>query len=220
MIEDCSPHSSRVPALTLITDTSRFSGESFFDHVEEALCGGVDAVLVREKSLSSAKLLALASRLRQLTQAHNTRLIIHSQADIAAAVGADGVHLASAEISAVAAVREWLGGPEMTVSVSCHDAGELAMAHKMGADFAMLSPIFPTNSHPGAPHLGMERFDELVSDAKLPIIALGGVGLHNCAALQGRAIAVIGAILSADDSKYAAEKLFKAASKRTGRVAL
>jgi len=214
MIQDCSPHSSRVPALTLITDTSRFSGESFFDNVEQALCGGLEAVLLREKMLTSAKLLALASRLRQITRDRNARLIIHSQADIAAAVGADGVHLASADISTIAGVRQWLGEPEMTVSVSCHDAGELALAYKMGADFAMLSPIFPTNSHPGAPHLGMERFDELVSGAKLPIIALGGITLDNCAVLQGRALAVIGAILSADDSKYAAEQLFKAASSR------
>jgi len=182
--------------------------------VEQALCGGVEAVLLRENMLTSAKLLALASRLRQITQAHHARLIIHSQADIAAAVGADGVHLSSAEITTVAAVRQWLRAPEMTLSVSCHDAGELALAHEVGADFAMLSPLFPTNSHPGAPPLGIDLFDVLVFDAKLPIIALGGIGLDNCAALQGRCLAVIGAILSADNAKHAAEQLFKAASTR------
>ncbi len=214
MMQDCSPHSSRTPRLTLITDTSRFSGEAFFYNVEQALCGGVEAVLVREKTLTSSKLLALASRLRHITHAHQARLIIHSQADIAAAVGADGVHLASAEINTLTAVRQWLRQPEMSVSVSCHDAVELAMAHEMGADFAMLSPVFPTNSHPGAPHLGMAVFDELISDAKLPVIALGGITLDNCAAVQGRAIAVIGAILATDDARHVAMQLFKAASNR------
>ncbi|MDQ6997263.1 MAG: thiamine phosphate synthase [Mariprofundus sp.] len=214
MSDSISRSPAATPALTLITDSSRFSGESLFHHVEQALCGGVDAVLVREKSLTSAKLLALASRLRQMTLAHQARLIIHSQADIAAAVGADGVHLASAGITSVAAIRQWLRAPEMSVSVSCHDACELALAHEMGADFAMLSPVFPTDSHPGAPHMGVELFEELVSDAKLPVIALGGITLENCSLLLGRALAVIGAILAADDAEHAAVQLFNTASAR------
>jgi len=210
----------KTPRLTLITDTSRFSGEAFFHNVEQALIGGVEAVLVREKSLTSAKLLALASRLRQMTATYQARLIIHSQADVAEAVGADGVHLASAEITSVAAIRQWLREPEMSVSVSCHNAAELALAHEMGADFSLLSPLFPTNSHPGAPHLGMDLFDELVSDAKLPIIALGGIRLENCGLLQGRALAVIGAILAADDAKHAALQLLKRRQRASGRADL
>lgn len=206
-------HSQRQPPhLTLITDQSRFSGEVFFDRLEQALAGGVDAVLLREKSLTSAKLLALASRLRQMTEHYHARLIIHSQADIAAAVGADGVHLASAEIKHVAAVRGWLMDTEMMVSVSCHDADELKLAYEMGADYAMLSPVFPTDSHPGAAHLGMPLFETLVSGAKLPVVALGGISVDVCGVLKGRAVAVIGAILAADDAKGAAQQLFKAAS--------
>lgn len=207
----------KTPGLILITDRSRWPGEAFFDKVEQALIGGVDTVLVREKTLTSAKLLALASRLRQMTATYQARLIIHSQADIAAAVGADGVHLASAEITSVAAIRQWVMDPDMTVSVSCHNADELQLAYEMDADFAMLSPLFPTNSHPGAPHLGVELFDELVSDAKLPVIALGGIRLDNCGLLQGRALAVIGAILAADDAKHAAQQLSNAASASPGR---
>lgn len=203
------------PRLTLITDRSRFSGQAFFDNVEQALAGGVDAVLVREKELTSAKLLALASRLRQMTQHYHARLIIHSQADIAAAVGADGVHLSSIEIRNVAAVRGWLMDAKMTVSVSCHDAGELKLAYEMGADYAMLSPVFPTDSHPGAAHLGMTLFNDLLAGAKLPVIALGGISVDVCTGLKGRALAVIGAILAADDARDAAQQLFEAASVNT-----
>ena len=213
MMRDQRQHAPiKIPCLTLITDTSRFSGQSFFDNVEQALAGGVDAVLVREKELTSAKLLALASRLRQMTQHYHARLIIHSQADIAAAVGADGVHLSSIEIRNVAAVRGWLMDANITVSVSCHDADELKLAHEMGADYAMLSPVFPTDSHPGAAHLGMTLFDELVAGAKLPVIALGGISVDICTGLQGRALAVIGAILAADDARGAAQQLFKTVS--------
>ena len=217
-MHDDLPASFRPPRLTLITNSSRLSGEPFFDLLEQALSGGLDAVLVREKTLTSAKLLALASRLRQMTDAHQARLIIHSQADIAAAVGADGVHLASSDINTIASVRQWLMQSEMSVSVSCHNADELKLAYDNGADYAMLSPVFPTQTHPGEAHLGVDEFDRLVASAKLPVIALGGVSLDSCVALQGRSLAVIGAILAADDAKKATQQLLNAvvASDRVG----
>ncbi len=198
---------NRVPPLTLITDTTRYAGDAFFNAVQQGLLGGVDAVLVREKQLTSAKLLALASRLRQMTAIHHARLFIHSQADVATAVGADGVHLASADIHSVAAVRQWLNDPSKTVSVSCHNADELERAAACGADFALLSPVFPTASHPGAAHLGAELFQQLEAKAALPVIALGGIDTNNCHALQGRSMAVISALLGAADVTLTAKQL-------------
>jgi len=199
------------PRLTLISDSSLLSGEAFFQTVEQSLIGGVDAIVLREKSLTSAKLLALASRLRQITHAHQAQLIIHSQIDIAAAVDADGVHLASNEINNIASARHWLEQlstqTDKSISVSCHHADELAYAHRMGADYAMLSPVFPTNSHPGAPHLGVQEWSRLADQAALPTIALGGISPNNSAALQGRRMAVISALLQADDPKSVAQYL-------------
>ena len=198
---------NRVPQLTLITDTTRFSGESFFSAVQQALLGGVDAVLVREKQLTSSKLLALASRLRQMTHDAHARLIIHSQADIACAVDADGVHLASADISAVASVRQWLADANKTVSVSCHNEYELIQASEFDADYAMLSPVFATASHPGTVPLGLEGFRVLASAATLPVIALGGIDAGNYESLQATNVAVISAILGADDPGNVAQRL-------------
>ncbi|MDQ6969054.1 MAG: thiamine phosphate synthase [Mariprofundus sp.] len=221
------------PRLTLITDSSRFSGEAFFQNVEQALIGGVDAVLVREKNMTSAKLLALASRLRQMTRAHQARLIIHSQADICDAVDADGVHLASNGINSIPSVRQWFRlqsgqgqqpgqSPDQpskpfseetatqatkSISVSCHNADELEAAHSFGADYAMLSPVFPTLSHPGAAHLGLDAFNVLADAAQLPIIALGGISLKNYAALQDRNLAVISALLQSNDPRQTAQQL-------------
>lgn len=174
------------------------------------MAGGVDAVLVREKKLDSARLLAFASRLRQMTRDSYARLIIHTQVDVAEAVDADGIHLASSAIHSVSVLRQWPGHAGKTVSVSCHDAAELQQAAAYGADYAMLSPVFATRSHPGAPPLGVENFDALVSESTLPVIALGGIGTDNCNALQGSRIAVIGAILGADDPYLVAQQLFAA----------
>jgi len=210
---------NRVPLLTLITDTARFSGHAdaegrFFDAIQQALQGGVDAVLIREKQLTSARLLALAARLRQITAEHHCRLIIHSQADIAAAVDADGVHLASADIATIAAVRLWLADQHKTVSVSCHQADELVLAEQYSADYAMLSPVFPTACHPGAPHLSVDVFHQLAETVAIPIVALGGITTDNCLALNGRSlqqpVAVMGALLDAADPRLAAQHLLAA----------
>jgi len=197
----------RAPQLTLITDTTCLSDEKFFDAVQHALLGGVDAVLVREKQLTSAKLLALASRLRVLTHACHARLMIHSQADIAVAVDADGVHLASADMPGAAAVRQWLANSQKTVSVSCHNADELAQAADCGADYVMLSPVFATASHPGAPYLGVERFHALAAASTLPVVALGGINTVTCKALQGYPMAAIGALQNTADSRLSAQQL-------------
>ncbi len=198
-----------IPELILITHSANKETKCFFEIVESSLCGGVDTVLVREKQMDSARLLAFCSRLRALTTAHDARLIIHSQADIAKAVGADGVHVAAVDIKEIAAMRQWLKHASMIFSASCHHAGELQQAEHCGADFTLLSPIFPTNSHPDAPHLGIKHFQTLADATPLPVIALGGITLENRAELANYPIAVISAILDADDPEFAARCLHR-----------
>ncbi|MDT8375184.1 MAG: thiamine phosphate synthase [Mariprofundaceae bacterium] len=199
--------SANIPKLTLITDSQRLSQERFFEVVSEALAGGVDTVLVREKQMDSARLLAFASTLRELTGIHQAKLIIHTQADIAKAVSADGVHVSSLEMNQIPGIRNWLDREAMTVSASCHNETELGFAQRFGADFAFLAPVFPTQSHPGQPHLGIKQFREMAAGAFLPVIALGGINRGNRKQLKGFPVAVIGAILNADDPKAAAEGL-------------
>jgi thiamine-phosphate diphosphorylase len=181
--------------------------ERFFETVEAALCGGVGAVLVREKQMDSSHLLAFCSRLKAMTTAHDALLIVHSQADVAKAVGADGVHVAAVNMEEIPAMRKWINRTDIMISTSCHDAGELDRAGKYGADFALLSPVFPTTSHPGAPHLGVRRFRALAGKHPLPVLALGGITPDNRKELAGSSVAVISAILDADDPEQAARYL-------------
>jgi thiamine monophosphate synthase len=60
------------------------------------------------------------------------------------------------------------------LAASCPNAEELQMAHEVGADFVTLSPVLPTQSHPGAAHLGWERAEELIAQAAMPVYLLGG----------------------------------------------
>jgi len=195
------------PRLILISDSRRLPADRFFDTVEAALSGGVDCLLVREKQMDSARLLAFSSKLRDLTSRFDAKLIIHTQADIAKAVGADGVHLSSTALNEIPQLRQWLGSNKMTISASCHNEIELGFAGRFGADYALLSPLFPTASHPGEPSLGIDKFNELANTTPLPVVALGGITAENRHELGGFGVAVISAILDAENPGEAATSL-------------
>jgi len=58
---------------------------------------------------------------------------------------------------------------------SCHNAEELRRTEELGCDFALLSPVLPTKSHPGAPHLGWQSFTAMTAGSSIPVYALGGL---------------------------------------------
>jgi len=115
---------------------------------------------------------ACANDLLTRTPQWRTRLLINADIELARELGL-GVHLHATQL------RELHERPlpnAQWVGASCHDADELGRAAMIGADFATLSPVRATSSHPGALPIGWERFAELVREARLPVYALGGVG--------------------------------------------
>jgi 8-oxo-dGTP diphosphatase len=100
------------------------------------------------------------------------RLLLNGDVDLARELSVS-VHLKAAQL------RELHARPlprTCWIGASCHDAEELELAAELGADFATLSPVCATASHPDTTPLGWERFAQLVADARLPVYALGGVG--------------------------------------------
>lgn len=103
---------------------------------------------------------------------HGAQLLLNRDVAGAQALGI-GVHLASGQL------REWTERPlplSVPVGASCHDAAELELASRLGCDFATLSPVLATTSHPGVEPLGWPQFGRLAEAAALPVYALGGVG--------------------------------------------
>ncbi|HJP98672.1 MAG TPA: Nudix family hydrolase [Rhodanobacteraceae bacterium] len=100
------------------------------------------------------------------------RLLVNHDIELARELGI-GVQLQSRQLRDL---RERPLPTTSWVGASCHDAGELEDAARLGADFAALSPVQTTVSHPDAQPLGWGGFARLVADARLPVYALGGVG--------------------------------------------
>jgi 8-oxo-dGTP diphosphatase len=160
----------RLPPVYGITHAQELGVPEFMRRLERALAGGLRLVQVREKGLQGEALRKFAAEVTAVAHGRGARVLINGDADLARAVGADGVHLTAAQLA-----RTQQRPAFDLVGASCHDAAELARARDLGADLAVLGPVAPTPTHPGAPGIGWERLAELVQDSALPIYALGGL---------------------------------------------
>ena len=167
---------------------------AFVDRVAQLVNGGIRLIQLRAKSLDSEMYSGLARQLIKICRQGNCDLLLNSDADTAITLNAAGVHLSSERLMALdkrpLPRDKWVGA-------SCHNAAELRHACAIGVDFAVVSPVLPTASHPGEPTLGWERLYELTELATVPVYALGGMRpeyLPTCYAHGAQGMAAIGAI--------------------------
>ncbi len=157
------------------------SWEPWLEAVDARLVAGVRLVQLRLPNLEGEPLRRAAVLLADRCRAHGARWILNGSPEDAMALGAHGVHLSSRALRQCAARPTH---PGLVAGASCHDAKELAHAARLGLDYAFLSPLRPTASHPDAEPLGDARFAALVRDCPLPVFALGGVGRSDLAQVQ------------------------------------
>lgn len=193
-------------SLYLITDPSV---ERLLEITRAALEGaprGSIAVQARAKGAPAKEQAELALALLPICRACEAPLLVNDRADVAKAVGADGVHLPESGLR-VSQARAVLG-LDALIGRSCHDREGLLKAKRDGADFATLGPI---GQVPGKnPPLGVEGFAEALRGNDLPTYALGGVSLEQAAALRrvgAAGVAVIRAVYEASDPARIARAL-------------
>ena len=195
--------------LYLITDRCQAKGADLLQAVERALAAGVKALQLREKDLPSRELFDLAKELRVLTRRYQARLIINDRTDIALAVEADGVHLGENSMP-TGQVRALLGRSRL-IGVSCHDRAGAIAAQEHGADFITFGPTFFTPSKATyGPPVGLEALEQVTALLHIPVFGLGGINRRNAGqvlAAGAHGIALISAILAADDPRRAASEM-------------
>jgi thiamine-phosphate pyrophosphorylase len=161
--------------------------------------GGGRWLLLRDKDLAREERRDLAVRLAKIAAEHGVTLSVSTDVDLAAEVGAGGVHLQSA--AAIAPARRRLGSAAI-IGVSAHGLDDVRAAAAAQADYVTLSPIFLTDSKPGyGPALGIGAL-RAAAERGIPVLALGGVTADTaaaCLAAGARGVAVMGEIMRADD---------------------
>jgi len=159
-----------LPTLYAISNVAELGVEPFLARLQAGLDAGLKLIQLREKELSREELRSLAQRVVALAHARGAKVLLNGDAALAQEVGADGVQLTSSQLT------ELKERPALDrCAASCHNAQELRRAEALGCDFALLSPVLPTRSHPGAPHLGWENFAAIAAGSSIPVYALGGM---------------------------------------------
>jgi thiamine-phosphate pyrophosphorylase len=195
--------------LYLVTDRTLTHGRDLLWVLERALDGGVKAIQLREKDLSGKQLFILAQRVSQLCNRYQAQLFINDRVDVALTVDAAGVHLAETSMP-VPIARSLLGGQRI-IGVSTHSLEGAGKAQREGADFIVFGPVYftPSKADYGMPQ-GLDALGKIVATTCLPVYAIGGIKSQNLPETQkvgSRGVAVISAIMSADDPGQAAQQL-------------
>lgn len=159
-----------LPSLYAISNVAELGVELFLTRLKARLQEGLRLIQLREKNLTRDALRELAQQVIVLSHAHGAKVLLNGDVELTQEVGADGVQLTSSQLITLKHRPrvEWC-------SASCHSAEELLRAEKLGCDFALLSPVLTTKSHPGAPHLGWENFSAIAKESSIPVYALGGL---------------------------------------------
>ena len=198
-----------LPCLMLVTDRAVCGGtEPLVRAVEEAVAGGVNAVQLREKDMPAGEFLALAQRLRHITDG-KALLLINDRVGVALACNADGVHLAE-DAASVTAVREQLGGCDMLVGRSVHSVAGL---DAVGLDYVVAGPMYTTATHPGMEATGAELIAGVASAAGVPVVAIGGITIERvpeAMAAGSGGVGIIREVLGSPAPRQAAQLLRKA----------
>lgn len=173
-----------LPALVLMTDDERLPDPLA---AARALPRGSMVIL---RARDTARRTQLAAALRSIAKAGGLKLLIASDAALAARTGAHGIHLPHARVKEAAHWRARY--PHWIITVAAHLPGAAVFVRQ--ADAILLAPVFPTQSHPGEKTLGPIALRTIVRHAQTPIYALGGVDRQTVRQLVGARLAGIAAI--------------------------
>jgi thiamine-phosphate diphosphorylase len=205
---------TRLPPLLVLTDRLAASarGRTLPETVAAAVAAGARAVVFREKDLSRADRKSLGAEVAAVMPPDGC-LLVASDARLATDLGAVGVHLAADDPRPEPAPT--------TVGRSCHDRAELQAATAEGVDYVTVSPVYPTPSKPGyGPALGEAAVRRLTAIPDVPsVYALGGVDAARapeCLAGGAAGVAVMGAVMAAEDPRIAVTALLAALGATSG----
>lgn len=208
----------KIFTLYAVTDRAWTNGRSLAADVESALRGGVTLLQLREKSLSPAEIEDEARELLPLCRRYGVPLIINDYPEVAAEVGADGVHVGQSDESPAEIRRRY--GDSLIVGTTARSVEEAFAAEAAGADYLGVGAIFPTSTKTDTRPVSRETLREICRAVSIPVVAIGGVDARGLSQLAGTGIAgaaIVSAIFAANDIEGASRELRLIAGSVTGQ---
>ncbi|HML07222.1 MAG TPA: thiamine phosphate synthase [Xanthobacteraceae bacterium] len=202
--------------LCLVTDHALARGRSLAEIVAAAVKGGVTMIQLREKAAPTRAFIEEARTLKRLLAPLGVPLLVNDRIDVALAAGADGAHVGQHDMPVALARR--LLGPAAIIGLSITELDEVRGADVELADYLGVGPIFAQSTKLDAtPPLGLEGLAAVRRATRKRIMAIGGVSAANASAVRSAGadgIAVVSAIMGAEDPLAAARALASAADFR------
>jgi 8-oxo-dGTP diphosphatase len=162
----------QLPRRYLITGEDGDQLPRFLQRLDRALGRGVGIVQLRAHGMADAHYRVFLTACLARCHEQAVKLIINRPDRVMDWWGeADGNHLTTRQLMMLKRRPPGTG----LLGASCHSMDELRRAVELELDYALLSPVAPTRSHPQAPSLGWERFAEWVDKVNIPVYALGGM---------------------------------------------
>ncbi|MBW3572538.1 MAG: thiamine phosphate synthase [Gemmatimonadetes bacterium] len=205
--------------LIVVTDPDCGPGREVAHVARAALRGGAPALQLRMKDASARETTELARILVAETRAAGALLFVNDRVDVALAVGADGAHVGQDDLPVAAARR--IAPPGFLLGVSAETPELARAAEAEGADYVGVGPVYVTGSKADAGDaVGTERVARVAAAVRIPVVGIGGITIGNAAAVlhAGAAgVAVIGAVMRADDPHAATRSLLAPLAPLTAR---
>jgi thiamine-phosphate pyrophosphorylase len=179
--------------------------------LDGALAGGADVFQLRDKDASDDELLAAAESARERCHAAGALFVLNDRPDLAAACGADGVHVGQDDMP-VDRAREQIGD-DAIVGLSTHSIQQAQAGCRGGADYIAVGPVHATPTKEGRPAIGVDPLRYAASHVDVPWFAIGGIDADTVGAVVkagARRIVVVRAVAQADDPEAAARALCSA----------
>lgn len=196
-------------SLYLVTDKELANGKALEDIVEEAVKGGISMVQIRDKNSSTREFYNQACAIKKILEPYKIPLIINDRLDIALAVDADGLHIGQSDLPFDVARK--ILGPKKIIGLSVENIEQAKQANQLDIDYIGLSPVFSTQTKNDiAKPLELDGVEGIMSFSKHPAVAIGGINSANTADIikaGADGIAVVSAIVCAEDPRNAAKEL-------------
>lgn len=202
----------------LVTD-ERDNHDELIHIVEEAILGGVTTVQLRCKHTLGRSFVLLGQKLRNLTSHHGVLFFVNDRVDVALAVNADGIHVGQDDMH-IRDVRRLCGDKWVGVSADTLEHARCAQAD--GADYIGVGAVYPTQSKLDAAFTGLTGLLDICNQVRIPVVGIGGITLANAKEVFDHGavgVAVVSAIMQAENPREAASGLSKIARASLGQKA-
>ncbi len=163
------------PSAYLITSEINTGIEEFFNNIERCLKLGVKLVQLRLKKVTIKEYISIAKDVNALCLQYDSNLIVNNELSILDYLSdVKGIHLPSKNLMQCKIVPDDIK-QNYVASAACHNRSELDKADSLHLDFAILTPILQSGSHPNALYLGWDAALLLKNKTKTPLYAAGGL---------------------------------------------